>query len=103
MAGARAGLELLSAALRKLCFSPAAWRRAASIIGVLAIWQYAATHLIANQLFFVPLTAVFTRAQELWATGELPLYSPFPRTVAIGEDELTARPGRELCILVRPY
>ena len=51
--------------------SAATWRRAISIIGVLLLWQYVATYLVANQLFFVPLTAVFTRARELWATGEL--------------------------------
>lgn len=73
MAGAGAELGGLSTVWRGLRFSPPAWRRAVSIIGVLAIWQYAATHLIANQLFFVPLTAVFARARELWTTGALQL------------------------------
>jgi NitT/TauT family transport system permease protein len=51
--------------------SPTFWRGVISIIAVLALWEFAARHLIANQLFFVPLSAVFARAQELWSTGEL--------------------------------
>ena len=50
---------------------PGAWRGLISLAAGVALWEFAARTLVANQLFFVPLSAVFVRAAELWSTGEL--------------------------------
>jgi NitT/TauT family transport system permease protein len=35
------------------------------------LWELAARYLVANPLFFSPLSSVFIRAYELWKSGEL--------------------------------
>jgi NitT/TauT family transport system permease protein len=51
--------------------SPAVLRWIASFAIAIALWELSARLLVANNLFFAPLSAVAARAVELWSTGEL--------------------------------
>jgi NitT/TauT family transport system permease protein len=50
-----------------------AWRRIASVILALAVWELVA-RVIDNPLFFVSLSHVAARGAELWASGDLQVH-----------------------------
>jgi NitT/TauT family transport system permease protein len=69
--GQRSSAGLGGPILVRLHLSPTLWRGIISVIVVLALWEVTARYLIKSQLFFVPLSAVVARGQELLQTGEL--------------------------------
>ena len=58
-----------------LSIKPAVWRGAASILAVVILWEVAARTVVNNPLFFAPLSAVWSRAIELWGANELQLHT----------------------------
>lgn len=90
----------MSASLRLLRVRPSLLRSLASIAGILALWEFSATHLVANQLFFVPLSAVWVRAQELWSTGELQVHISVSAVEVAGGFLLAAVVGIALGVLM---
>ena len=50
---------------------PALWRGALSLVAAAALWEWAATYLVKNRLFFAPLSAVVAKLGDMWAAGTL--------------------------------
>ncbi len=51
--------------------SPSFWRKVLSLIGAALIWEFMATYVIHNRLFFAPLSAVILKVGEMWRDGTL--------------------------------
>lgn len=79
---------------------PRVWRGLISIAAGLAFWEFAARTLVANQLFFVPLSAVLVRAGELWSTGELQTHIAVSAVEVGGSFVLAAVVGIGLGVLM---
>ena len=56
---------------RFVAIPPGVLRWIVSFAIAIALWELSARLLVANNLFFTPLSAVAVRAAELWASGEL--------------------------------
>jgi NitT/TauT family transport system permease protein len=50
---------------------PSLWRGIISLLAAALAWEFAATHLIKNRLFFAPLSAVMVRLGEMYQEGIL--------------------------------
>jgi NitT/TauT family transport system permease protein len=50
---------------------PALWRGALSLVAAGLLWEFAATHLVKNRLFFAPLSAVLGKLVDMWRAGTL--------------------------------
>lgn len=50
---------------------PALWRGALSLVAAAALWEWAATYLVKNRLFFAPLSAVVAKLGDMWTAGTL--------------------------------
>jgi NitT/TauT family transport system permease protein len=54
-----------------MSLSPAFVRGALSFVAAGVVWEIVARYVVANPLFFSPLSAVFVAAVALWSSGEL--------------------------------
>ena len=68
--------ELTPGTLKKFfgAVKPSTFRAAASLVAVMALWEFVARTVVRNPLFFAPLTAVWERTIELWGSGELQVH-----------------------------
>lgn len=55
----------------RLRANPSLWRKVLSLAAAAALWEFTATYLVTNRLFFAPLSAVFARIEAMWVAGTL--------------------------------
>jgi ABC-type nitrate/sulfonate/bicarbonate transport system permease component len=55
----------------RLHVKPSVWRKLLSLALAAALWEFLATYVIQNRLFFAPLSAVIVKIYSMWAEGTL--------------------------------
>ena len=50
---------------------PSFWRKVLSLSLAAVLWEFLATYVIQNRLFFAPLSAVFAKIHSMWVEGTL--------------------------------
>jgi NitT/TauT family transport system permease protein len=55
----------------RLRVKPSVWRKVLSLVLAAALWEFLATYVIHNRLFFAPLSAVIVKIYSMWAEGTL--------------------------------
>jgi NitT/TauT family transport system permease protein len=51
--------------------NPSFWRKTLSLALAAALWEFLATYVVKNKLFFAPLSAVILKIGEMWREGTL--------------------------------